>query len=131
MIWTGIAAGFWPKELLADRSAEAALAGETASAAAANATSSFNLSVMGDPWRGRQRYLVARKRNYVQNGHRNCHRQRAFQTAGSANWRSSQAAASESARPDVWELPFKAYSQAGLSNVKISCALEDSTNNLG
>jgi hypothetical protein len=50
MIWAGIAAGgFWPEELLADRSAEAALAAETASAAAANATSSFNLTVMGDP----------------------------------------------------------------------------------
>src|SRR5260370_1157091 len=38
MIWAGIAAGgFWPGELAADRSVEAAFAAETASAAAADA----------------------------------------------------------------------------------------------
>src|SRR5260370_34095105 len=45
--------------------ADAAPARETASAAAANATSSFNLTVMGNPSRGRQRCLVARERNCV------------------------------------------------------------------
>jgi hypothetical protein len=49
MIWAGIAAGgFGFAELVEDRSAEAALAADTASAAAANATSSFNLTVMGE-----------------------------------------------------------------------------------
>src|SRR5260370_42247001 len=47
MIWAGIAAGgFCPGELAADRSVEAAPAGETASAAAANARTSFNRTVM-------------------------------------------------------------------------------------
>jgi len=51
MIWAGIAAGgFGLAELVGDRSAEAALAGDTASVAAANTGSSFNLTVMGDPW---------------------------------------------------------------------------------
>jgi|SRR5216684_4032898 len=66
MIWAGIAAGgFGLAELVGDRSAEAALAGDTASVAAANTGSSFNLTVMGDPWRRRQRCLVARKSNCV------------------------------------------------------------------
>src|SRR5260370_29277783 len=49
MIWSGIAAGgFCPGELAVDRFVEAALAGETASAAAANARTSLNRTVMGE-----------------------------------------------------------------------------------
>src|SRR5258708_22946089 len=112
MIWAGIAAGgFCPGELVADRCAAAALAGEAASAAAANARTSFNGTVMGGSLgRGRQRCLVVRKGNYVQNGHGNCRCQSALQAIGSANWRCSQ---------------------ARVSHGKISCAREASTNNLG